>query len=100
MAKFRCGHNKLPVNKYRFIGTEADKLCKLCDTHDRGDEFHYLFICPHFQRERELHLKKYFFTKPNTQKMDILLNTQNKKKLRNLAQFQAKILSYFESYLF
>ena len=100
MAKFRCGHNKLPVNKYRFIGTEADKLCKLCDTHDTGDEFHYLFICPHFQRERELHLKKYFFTKPNTQKMDILLNTQNKKKLRNLAQFQSKILSYFESYLF
>ena len=95
MSKFRCGSNKLPVNKYRFIGNEADKMCKLCDKHDIGDEYHYMFICSHFRRERELHLKKYFFTRPNTQKMDILFSTKNKKTLKNLAKFQAKILGFF-----
>ena len=95
MSKFRCGYNNLPVNKYRFQGNEYDKMCKLCNFGEMGDEFHYLFQCKYFKRERKLYIKRYFRTRPSTYKMKELLNTRNNKTLRNFAKFQGLILSKF-----
>jgi hypothetical protein len=95
MSKFRCANNKLPSNDYRYIGNDAEKICKLCNIKEVGDEFHYLFICTHFKNERKMYLKKYYIVKPNTFKMNKLFNTKNKKTLVMLARFQVAILSYF-----
>ena len=95
MSKFRCANNKLPSNDYRYIGNDAEKICKLCNIKEVGDEFHYLFICTHFKNERKTYLKKYYIVKPNTFKMNKLFNTKNKKTLVMLARFQVAILSYF-----
>ena len=95
MSKFRCGNNKLPVNQYKSRGDESDNICKLCSIGDVGDEYHFLFKCSYFHRERTLYLKPYYTSRPNTHKMKILFNTRNKKTLRNLARFQMLILSKF-----
>ena len=93
MSRFRCGYNRLPANKYN--SSESERKCNLCDIHDVGDEFHYLFVCNYFKSERNWYLKKYFIVRPNTLKMNQLFNVKNKKILRNLAIFQALIICTF-----
>ena len=39
-----------------YLSQRAD--CTLCLSSDIGDEFHYLFVCPYFHRERNLFLPK------------------------------------------
>ena len=51
--KFRCKNNKIPVNKNRFDKELLDRNCHLCQNNDIGDEFHYIFICKHFSKERK-----------------------------------------------
>ena len=99
MSKFRCGHNRLPANSFKYIRSQdlSEKNCKLCDIGEVGDEYHYLFKCPHFGQERKLYLKKYFISHPNTLKMSQLFNSRNKKVLLNLAKFQAVIMSKFQA---
>ena len=97
MSKFRCGYNRLPVNDFRFLKSTdtSEKHCRLCDQHEIGDEYHYLFCCPFFVHERKMYLKKYFISHPNTQKMCKLFNSKSKMALINLAKFQAVIMSHF-----
>ena len=43
----------MPISKvYKHTDT-YDTKCKICDKNEIGDEFHYLFICPVFQEDRE-----------------------------------------------
>ena len=95
LTKFRCNNNRLPVNKNRFIGDDIDKLCPLCNSGDRGDEFHYLFLCDNFNLERGIYLKKYYFEKPNTLKMKHLFSNTNKNILKNLVKFISVIMANF-----
>ena len=97
MSKFRCGHNKLPVNDFKLFKCDdlSDKNCKLCNLGEIGDEYHYLFCCTYFINERKMYLDKFFFSHPNTLKMSQLYNSENKKILINLAKFQALIMSKF-----
>ena len=78
MTKFRTSNNRLPAN--RFSANNNDKICNLCDNADFGDEYHYLFICNHFQTERDLYLSQYFRARPNTLKMQTLFESTNNKK--------------------
>ena len=97
MSRYRCVYNNLPANKFKINGEEPNKNCNLCNAHDIGDEYHYLFKCTYFIEERIVYLNKYFISNPNTLKMKQLFNTRNPKNLRNLAKFQAHILSYFKN---
>ena len=94
-SKFRCKNNKLPINKYRFDKTNIDKSCQLCNIGDLGDEFHYLFKCKHFEKDRKLFLAEYYFKRPNTLKMNELFNLDDIKTLINLCKFIKIILDKF-----
>ena len=95
-SKFRCKNNKLPVNKNRFEKKVVDRNCQLCQKQDLGDEFHYIFICKFFGKERKQYINKFFYTRPNTQKMYHLFNSQNEQILTNLCKFIAIIIKKFE----
>ena len=99
MSKFRCGYNRLPINDFRFFRSTdlSEKHCRLCNQHEIGDEYHYLFCCPFFVHERKRYLKKYFISHPNTEKMCKLFNSRSKRILVNLAKFQAVIMSNFST---
>ena len=94
LAKFRMLSHKLPIQRGRVLNIPYnERLCTLCDRHEIGDEFHYIFICPRLQTERKQFLKKYFNHKPNALKLHILFNTNN--KLAKLATFVKFIMSNF-----
>ena len=94
-SKFRCKNNKLPVNKQRFDKEILDRNCNLCQNRDLGDEFHYIFICKFFSKERKKYLDHNFCTKPNVLKMQELFNSQEKLTLINLCKFIAIIVKKF-----
>ena len=96
MSKFRCCHNKLPANTYVVSENDVEKLCKLCNIKEIGDEYHYLFVCPYFSNQRKTFLKSFYIHHPNTYKMHRLFNTKNKNTLIKLAKFMKVILSVFK----
>ena len=96
LCKFRTGNHRLPISKSRYMTEEIDVTCKLCNSEDvTCDEYHVLFICKHFEEKRKILLKKYFYNRPNTFKMNSLFNTTNIKQLNNLAKFSRAIMSEF-----
>jgi hypothetical protein len=95
LCKFRTGNHKLSITKSRYTTCAIDISCKLCNTNDTCDEFHVLFLCKHFDEKRKLFIKKYFYTRPNTLKMQLLFNNSNVKQLSNLAKFSQVIMNEF-----
>ena len=97
MTKFRCSNNKLPANQNRFSEETSDKLCNKCDLEDLGDEFHYLFKCNFFERNRKMYIQNDFTNRPNTLKMKELFNSTDSKVQSNLCKFISVILSNFDN---
>jgi hypothetical protein len=54
LCRFRTGCTKIPfvLGKFNNIDKE-DRICHLCNT-DIGDEYHYLFVCNSFIKERSV----------------------------------------------
>ena len=48
LCRLRCRSHRLPINNGRFKMNieDIDIECPCCDLKVRGDEFHYIFICP------------------------------------------------------
>lgn len=94
LCKFRCRNHNLPVQKAKY-DDECSPYCIKCSG-IIGDEFHYLFECPIFVKERNIYIKSYYKTWPNTLKMNELFNGTDKKQLLNLAKFVGLIMSHFK----
>ena len=61
-----------------------------------GDKFHYLFICPAFQEDRNRLLKEYYRKLPIMYKFIELISKTNMKDLRKLAEFATIIIRKFQ----
>lgn len=97
LCKFRCGNSKLPINTGRYKGiARQDRFCSECTNHQLGDEFHYLFECPSFEKERKRYLKACYRVRPNTFKMSALMDIQKVGELSSLAKFCRCIMKKFE----
>ena len=95
LLKFRLCNHKLPIQRKRFENIPRDeRICTLCDMHEIGDEFHYLFNCqfPIIKQNRLLLLPAYYNHHPNVLKFNMLLNVQSMSKLVKLAKFIRIIL--------
>ena len=55
-TKYRCTKSKLPIYKHNYLYNS--NICTLCNLNSKGNEYHYIFICPYFIKERELYLKE------------------------------------------
>jgi hypothetical protein len=87
LTKFRCRNHKLPIEIDAYIGIDRTKrICKLCNSADIGDEYHYLLVCDFFTEHRRVFLKQYYNSKPSTQKLHQLLNSGTK-VLVNVCKF-------------
>ena len=66
LLKFRLSNHRLPVETGRRDNIPLEeRKCNLCEKNDIGDEFHYLFVCSHFNSDRKQFLKPYFYKRPN-----------------------------------
>ena len=96
--KFRTGNHKLPVETGRWDGTDvSDRKCPLCSINDIGDEYHYLFKCPHFTSERSKYIKPYYYRRPNMLKFGELFRSTNVSLLTKLGKFVEIILKSFNN---
>ena len=88
ITRFFTTNNNLPVNIQRYINIERrDRICPKCEIIDVGDEFHYLFICPFFTRERHDLIPKKFRKRPNALTFQQLMNCDDKITLLKLKHF-------------
>lgn len=98
LFKFRTGNHKLPVETGRWDGTYiSDRKCPLCSINDIGDEYHYIFKCSYFQKERSNYLKPYYYRRPNMLKFGELLRSTNVSFLIKLSKFVEIILKAFNN---
>ena len=93
LTKFRCANSKLPV--YDQIYMYAIDKCTLCDLNVRGDEYHYILICPFFNQSRETYLKCYYYNRPSLIKFQQLFSSSNASTISKLAKFVKVILTCF-----
>ena len=97
LSKFRSRSNyNMPVSKVYKHEDTYDTKCKLCDKNEIEDEFHYLFICPVFQEDRNRLLKEYYGKFPSMYKFIELMSTSNMKELRKLAEFATIFIRKFQ----
>ena len=83
----------MPVSQVYKHADTYDTKCKICDKNKIGDEFHYLFICPVLQEDRN----RLLFVLPTISKYVVykfieLMSTTNMKDLRKLAEFATIII--------
>ena len=99
LCKFRCRSHTLPVNKGRFNANvpNIEMQCTLCLSSAIGDEFHYIFVCPYFHRERNLYLPKTLCALrfPSALHMEKLFDSKKACVLKKLAKFAHLIMLQF-----
>ena len=96
MLRFRSGNHKLPIEVGRWNDTAlATRKCRLCQSSNIGDEYHYILECSFFHDERKRLISQYYYKRPNIIKFKQLLTTENESKLTRLAKFMKLIMSHF-----
>ncbi len=98
LCKFRAGNHKLPIVTGRFKGIRAEnRICGLCELNLVGDEFHYLFKCPYFTKEREnlLHIS-YSLNIVTDHQIKRLFQSDDCTEIKNLAKFTVAIMGKFQ----
>ncbi|MEW8548127.1 MAG: reverse transcriptase family protein, partial [Candidatus Thiodiazotropha sp.] len=94
-SRFRCMNHRLPIEFGRFSRLErAKRKCKLCGSGDLGDEFHYLFKCSYFKRQRKKSIPMKYLKNPNVLKFHELMNTEDVLLLTKVASFCRTIVSF------
>ena len=96
ILKIRTSNNNFPVELGRHSRIDYNlRLCPFC-LKDIGDGFHYLLQCVHFNAQRKMYLKKYYYNRPNVEKMSELLNSSSLKELKKLSIFSKILVSAFK----
>ncbi|XP_021348592.1 uncharacterized protein LOC110447309 isoform X2 [Mizuhopecten yessoensis] len=78
--------NSSETGRYRNI-VRNERICRICNSEDIEDEYHFLFICPFYQVLRERRIKLYYWKKPSVFKLIQLLSTTNVKELTMLSKY-------------
>ena len=95
LTKFRCRCNKLPIS-HKFNEQQIyDVNCKICESNEIGDEFHYIFICHYFKEERTKFLQPYYRHYPSMYKFEQLFSSNNSRIVSDLAKFVTVIMNKF-----
>ena len=96
VRKFRYALTRLRVSSHR-LEIEAGRWhkpnktpvetrkCLFCNSLE--DEFHFILECPLYQDLRQEHINRYFGVRPNIPKFIELLQSENKKIIRNLSVY-------------
>ena len=88
LARFRTTNNLVPVNVLRFSGLDReDRVCRLCDSNEMGNEYHYLFQCTFFINKRRECIDDKYAVNHCENNFKLLLNSSDKKELLKLKHF-------------
>jgi len=91
-TKFRCSNHRLPVEVGSYSNIPRnERLCKLCNSNQLGDEYHFVLECNHFSLVRKGLIKAYYIRNPSSYKFKKLFNASGE-ELVNLCKFISHIL--------
>ena len=69
LVKLRTCNHRLPIEQGRFVNVERkNRICKLCDVRDLGDEYHYILVCSNFKSVRKDLIPYEYYNKPSVYK--------------------------------
>ena len=95
LGKYRCTNCKLPIYKHIYL-YDSD-ISALCNLNSKGDEYHYILICPSFRREQKFYLKRNYYTIPNIHKFVNLVCSTNKRTQHCLAKLPEIVMTSFST---
>ena len=90
LSKLRLSAHSLLIETGRYARSKIDRSerrCTFCDTGDLEDEYHFTLICSRYIEIRRLYLKQYYYRHPSVHKFIQLMQTSNKKELKNLCRY-------------
>ena len=86
-SKLRMSSHRLAIESGRWVRPTRipvdDRKCTLCEVLE--DEYHFVIECNRYVELRKKYIPKYYWQRPSMIKFVELLNTTNKKLLRNLS---------------
>ena len=89
VARFRCSSHKLQIEQGRHSGTLLEnRLCKFCEASDKiviEDEFHFLLMCPVYDKIREMYIPYEYRQNVIYEKFIRIMTTDCEDIIRNLA---------------
>ena len=92
VTRLRCSSHRLQVEVGRWHKPLKipfnERTCMLCDVLE--DEFHFIFECPLYGDLRSCYLSQYFLRKQSMYKLLVLLESSQKKVIRNLGMYLYK----------
>ena len=95
LTKLRMCNHKLPIEVGRYNNViRANRICKLCDNDEIGDEFHYIMICPRFKESR---CKLFPKVIPNIENFYAIMKNDNAACLSKMAKIAGIIFKEFQS---
>jgi len=88
LSRFRCSAHRLEIEdgRHRKIPKE-NRLCKLCNMHQVEDKYHFVLLCPSYIDWIRRCTPRYYWTLPSIHKIQLLMNVNSKKNLKNLAAY-------------
>ena len=82
--------HKLELEHGRFFDIDrSERICKHCSLGNVEYTFHFILICPFYERMKEKHIEIYYYKKPSALKLIQLpvLSTENVPDLRPLGKY-------------
>ena len=87
LIRFRLGVSRLKTHNFRFAkANQKDFACPFCKDVEES-ELHFALVCPAYDELRYYYIPHKFFRCPSRQKLAILLATENRTLLMQLAKF-------------
>ena len=88
VCKFRTVNHKLPKETGRYTRIPRNvRVCKICNSGQLGDEFHFRLECPALKELGNKFLPADIYKRPNVINFGRILNIKNKITLVNVAKF-------------
>ena len=90
LTKIRVSSHSLRINTGRYemeIIERQYRYCELCNNGDIEDEFHFIFICHHYEHLRIKYIKRFYRCRPSMYKLIMYLNSSNKVEQNMLSKF-------------
>ena len=95
--QLRLAAHQLRIVTGRYSQNRVDhalRLCTLCNGSHIEDEYHFVAICPAYNRLREKYIRPYYYKRPSVHKFTLLMRSTNTTIVKNLAKFVSEAFSF------
>jgi len=100
LTRLRLSSHKLRVETDRYLQNRTERhqrYCLICNKRDIEDEYHFILVCDKYKEIRLRYIKPYYHRNPSVHKFNKLMQTQNRKILKNIGEYIYESLALRQS---